>query len=271
MTTESEGQQGINNLTAVPSVQRSLCLKEVTDDSSSTQVELPNGVDNQTRHMLERCMATCGKAAGARAIMRSRARKEASAQEVRGYYKQFAEAKHIEWKSWIDNGVFDLVDLRKFKPKNYVTGRWVLTIKTDKQGNFLRANARWVPRGFQNKQKEYLQTDSPASTRLGFRMSCQMAANKSWDLFHIDLKTAFLQGQSWNVNRDVVCQLPPKAGHPPYIAARLKKPAYGMNDAPRRWWNILMAPRTSGMIPTLYSIQPRERAWEHWGLRRRPH
>ena len=32
------------------------------------------------------------------------------------------------------------------------------------------------------------------------------------------LKTAFLQGQSYDVN-DVVCQLPPEAGHPPYIAA----------------------------------------------------
>ena len=84
--------------------------------------------------------------------------------QVRGYYKQFAEAKHLEYKSWIDSEVFDLVDLRKFKPKNYVTGRWVLTIKTDKQGNFLRAKARWVLRGFQDKQKEYLQTDSPAST-----------------------------------------------------------------------------------------------------------
>ena len=35
-------------------------------------------------------------------------------------------------------------------------------------------------------------------------MSCQMAA-KGWDLFHIDLKTALLQGQSYDVNRDVVC------------------------------------------------------------------
>ena len=50
--------------------------------------------------------------------------------------------KHLEWKSWIDSEVFDLVDLRKFNPKNYVTGRWVLTIKTDKQGNFLRTNKR---------------------------------------------------------------------------------------------------------------------------------
>ena len=48
-------------------------------------------------------MGTCGKAAGARAKRRSRARKEASAQEERGYYKQFAEAKHLEYKLWADN------------------------------------------------------------------------------------------------------------------------------------------------------------------------
>ena len=82
---------------------------------------------------------------------RARARKEASAQEVRGYYNQFAEAKHLEWKSWIDNEVFDLAVVRKSKPKNFVTGRCVLT--------------RWVLRGFQDKQKDSLQTDSPASTR----------------------------------------------------------------------------------------------------------
>ena len=89
-------------------------------------------------------MTACGKAAGIRAKRRSRARKEASAQEVRGYYKQFAEAKHQEYKSWVDNEVFHLVDLRKVKPSIYVTGRWVLTITTDKQGNFLNAKARWV-------------------------------------------------------------------------------------------------------------------------------
>ena len=198
------------------------------------------------------------------------------------HYKQFAEAKHLEYRSWVDNEVFDLIDMKKVKPGNYVNGRWVLTIKTDKPGNFLRAKARWVLRGFQDKQKEYLQTDSPASTRPGYRMRCQMAASKGWDLFHIDLKTAFLQGQSYDVNRDVVCQLPPEAGHPPHIAARLKKPAYGMNDAPRRWWNILDKALCSyGMVPTradrccyvLYSIQSRERTWKQntstqWRYRR---
>ena len=128
----------------------------------------------------------------------------------------------------------------------------MLTTKTGKQGNFFRTKARWVLGGFQDKQKEYQQTDSLASTRPGFQMSyLSMAASKSWCIFHIDLKTDFLQGQSYGVNRYVVSQLPPEAGNPRYITARLKKPAYGMNDAPRRWWNILdTALRSYGMVPT---------------------
>ena len=56
----------------------------------------------------------------------------ASAQEVRGYYKQFGEAKHLEYRSWIDNEVFDLINVRRVKSRNFVTGRRVLTIKADK-------------------------------------------------------------------------------------------------------------------------------------------
>ena len=80
-------------------------------------------------------MTTCGEAAGTKANRKSRAGKEASAEDVRGNYKHFAEAKHLEYKTWVDNEVFDLIDLRKVKPRNYVTGSWVLLIKTDNQGN----------------------------------------------------------------------------------------------------------------------------------------
>ena len=38
--------------------------------------------------------------------------------------------------------------MRNVKPRKSVTGRWLLTIKTDEQGNFLKAKARWVLRGF---------------------------------------------------------------------------------------------------------------------------
>ena len=107
VSTEKREQQDICNLTTMPCVQRSLCLDEVTNDSSRTPVEVTKGVDSQTRHKLERCVAACEKAERAWATRISRARKEASAQEVRGYYKQFAAAKHLEYKSWVDTEVFD--------------------------------------------------------------------------------------------------------------------------------------------------------------------
>jgi len=70
-------------------------------------------------------------------------------------------------------------------------------------------------------------------------------------LFHLDLKTAFLQGEMYDKTRDVICQLPPEAGHPPHIGARMKKPAYGLNDAPRRWWNIIDGALLKyGSVPT---------------------
>jgi hypothetical protein len=55
----------------------------------------------------------------------------------------------------------------------------------------------------------------------------------------MDLKTAFLQGQKYDNTRNIICALPKEAGHPPYMAARMKKPAYGLNDAPRRWFNVV--------------------------------
>ena len=68
---------------------------------------------------------------------------------------------------------------------------------------------------------------------------------------HIDLRTAFLQGEAYDSSREVVCQLPPEAGYPPYWGGRLIKPAYGLNDAPRKWWNRLdKSLRSYGLIPT---------------------
>ena len=178
-------------------------------------------------------------------------RKEASQQEQRELVKQFLDAKKAECQSWLDNDVYDLVDMRKLQVKNFVSGRWVLTVKRDKDGNFLKCKARWVLRGFEDRQKNTQQTDSPAASRSGFRCVSQLAANKRWDLYHMDLKTAFLQGEAYDTTRDVICQIPKEAGHPPYIGARLKRPAYGLNDAPRRWWNVVdKALLSYGLVPT---------------------
>ena len=53
------------------------------------------------------------------------------------------------------------------------------------------------------------------------------------------------------MSSNVIRQLPPEAGYPAHIGARLKRLAYGLNDAPRRWWNRLdTSLRSYGMTPT---------------------
>ena len=146
-----------------------------------------------------------------------------------------------------------LADKRKLsRDVNFLTGRWVLTVKVDKNGYFSKFKARWVCRGFQDKHAWEQQTDSPTTTRYGFRLVAQCAANNFWDLFHLDLKTAFLQGEHYNLeSRSVVIQLPHDIGLPPWMVGVCLRPVYGLNDAPRRWWNRLdKFLRSIGLEPT---------------------
>ena len=63
--------------------------------------------------------------------------------------------------------LFDLVDTRKRRKFPYDKGTWML-------------------RGFQDRQKNDQQTDSPAALRGGFRFAIQAAANKGWNIIHVD-------------------------------------------------------------------------------------
>ena len=74
-------------------------------------------------------------------------RKEASATDKRNYAKQFEQAKQDKYNSWVGHDVFGLVDIRKlskWKRRNYVSSRWVLTVERGRDGNFLKCKARWV-------------------------------------------------------------------------------------------------------------------------------
>ena len=86
-----------------------------------------------------------------------------------------------------------------------------------------------------------MQTDSPTATRYGVRVASQHAASMYWDLLHLDLKTAFLQGETYDLDRRVIhVQLPIDIGLPPYLVGLCIRSVYGLADAPRRWWNRLL-------------------------------
>ena len=72
----------------------------------------------------------------------------------RKYATEIRAAKLEEFKSYLDNDAIRLTDRRKLgRDVNFLTGRWVLTVKVDKNGYFSKFKARWVCRGDQ-------QTDS---------------------------------------------------------------------------------------------------------------
>jgi GH15 family glucan-1,4-alpha-glucosidase len=77
-------------------------------------------------------------------------------------------------------------------------------VKLSKDGDFQKCKARWV----QDKQKNTQQTDSLAASRAGFRCATQLATNHGWDLYHMYLKTALLQGEAmmnfWNGHAEVL-------------------------------------------------------------------
>ena len=52
------------------------------------------------------------------------------------YAKQIKQAKLEEFRSFLDFTAMKFRDRRKHKIENFVTGRWMLTIKTDKDGKF---------------------------------------------------------------------------------------------------------------------------------------
>ena len=80
---------------------------------------------------------------------------------LRKYAKEIKQAELEEFRSFRDFAAMTFRDKRRHKIGNYVTGRWVLTVKVDKDGQFKKFKARWVCRGFQDAQKYHLQTDSP--------------------------------------------------------------------------------------------------------------
>ena len=115
--------------------------------------------------------------------------------------------------------MFDSTDTKKFTTKNYVTGQWALTIKRDADGSMQRCKARWVLRGFRDRQGWGRQTDWPTASRPGFLFVCQLAANSDGDFCRMGRKTAFRQGEDYDLSRGVLCELPPK-GEPATVHGR---------------------------------------------------
>ena len=139
---------------------------------------------------------------------------------------EVAIAKEKEIQNWKENNVFEEVEDRKQKA---ITVRWVITEKV-KEGRPI-TKARLVARGFEENTSS-LRKDSPTCSREAIRILIAIASSKRWDCNTVDVKSAYLQGNS--IQRKLYLKPPPEFNNGSLW--KLNKTVYGLCDAAREWY-----------------------------------
>nr|GEZ09430.1 hypothetical protein [Tanacetum cinerariifolium] len=129
--------------------------------------------------------------------------------------------------AWIESMHEELLQFKKLNNKH------------DEEQTVIRNKSRLVVRGYRQEDGIDFEESFALVARMeAIRIFLAYAAHKSFTLFQMDVKTAFLYG---TLKEDVfVCQ--PKgfinAEHPSHVF-KLKKALYGLKHAPRAWYNEL--------------------------------
>ncbi|GJV89893.1 retrovirus-related pol polyprotein from transposon TNT 1-94 [Tanacetum coccineum] len=122
-----------------------------------------------------------------------------------------------------------------------LTLKWLLKNKHDKENTVIRNKTCLVVRGYcQEEGIDSEESFAPVARMEAIRIFLAYAAHKSFTVFQMDVKTAFLHG---TLKEDVyVCQ--PEGfidtDHPSHVY-KLKKALYGLKQAPRAWYTQLFS------------------------------
>ena len=135
-----------------------------------------------------------------------------------------------------------------------ITCRLVLVDKVLDDG-MLKAQARLVVHGFQERGVQDMETFSPTCSKFSWRVLLALAASKGWCPVALDISTAFLQRVE--LDRDVFVR-PPAETNLSVKLLRLRKAVYGVSDAPLQWYwalheaVLVMGARVVPFDPAIY-------------------
>ena len=108
--------------------------------------------------------------------------------------------------------------------------KWIYKIKTRSDGSIKRYKARLVAKGFtQEYGIDYEETFAPVALISSVRALLAVAAASKWDLFQMDVKNAFLNG---DLSEEVYMQPPPGLSVESNKVYHLRRALYGLKQAP---------------------------------------
>ena len=147
--------------------------------------------------------------------------------------EKWLEAMRSEIDSMYANQVWTLVDIPE--DRKAVENKWILKKKTDADGNVSVYKALLVAKGFwQIQGVDYEETFSPVAMLKSIRILLAIAAYHDYEIWQMDVKTAFLNG---NIEEELY-MVQPEGFIDPKDAGKvckLQRSIYGLKQASRSW------------------------------------
>lgn len=160
----------------------------------------------------------------------------------------FAQAvKDRNWKMAMEREMQSIEDNKTWKLTELPTGKkviglkWIFKLKKDAEGNVVKYKARLIAKGYvQEHGVDFDEIFAPVTRLETVRLLLALAAKSEWEVHHLDVKTAFLNGE---ISEDVYVSQPggfEKEGQRNKVY-KLMKALYGLRQAPRAWYAKLNA------------------------------
>ncbi|CAI7753585.1 unnamed protein product [Closterium sp. NIES-53] len=152
------------------------------------------------------------------------------------YSSQWKAAMDAEMTSWKSTGTY--VDEVPPLGANIVSGMLIFRVKRS-PGSPPVFKARYVAQGFSQRQGvDYFQTFSPTPKMTTLQVLLHIATHRDYELHSLDFSTAFLQG---SLHEEIWLRSPPgfTGSFPPGTQWSLRRPVYGLRQAPREWHDTL--------------------------------
>lgn len=126
------------------------------------------------------------------ALMSSLLDSEPSTYDEASKHPCWRDAMIEEYESIMHNDVWEIVS--RPEGKSVVTSRWIFKIKHAANGSIEKYKVRFVARDFSQREGvDYDETFAPIARFTSIRTIIALASTMRWRLYHMDVKTAFLE------------------------------------------------------------------------------